>query len=165
MKGLNTVENSIKGLVDAGLLAGAATLAWRNGEVVHTAAVGRRDLAKDLPVERDTIFRIASMTKPVTTVAALALLDEGRFALDDPIEICAPELAHLRVLRDPEGPLDATDEARRSITFRDLLTHRSGLTYGELHRGPVGRAFAETLGATIDNPLTPDAWIARLATL
>jgi CubicO group peptidase (beta-lactamase class C family) len=93
------------------------------------------------------------------------LLDEGRFALDDPIAICAPELAHLRVLRDPEGSLDATDGAIRSITFRDLLTHRSGLTYGEFHRGPIGRAFAETLGAQIDNPLTPDDWIARLATL
>src|SRR4029077_8399973 len=103
--------------------------------------------------------------KPVTTVAALMLLDEGRFALDDPITICAPELAHLRVLRDPAGPLDATDGAIRSITFRDLLTHRSGLTAGEFHRGPIRRACAETLGAQIDNPLTPDEWIARLATL
>ena len=165
MKRENTIGNAIKGLVDAGELAGAAALAWRNGEVVHSAVVGRRDLANERPVERDTIFRIASMTKPVTTAAALMLLDEGRFALDDPIAICAPELAHLRVLRDPEGPLDATCEAIRSITFRDLLTHRSGLTYGEFHRGPIGRACAETLGAQIDNPLTPDDWIARLATL
>jgi CubicO group peptidase (beta-lactamase class C family) len=165
MKSENTAENALKELVDAGELAGAVALAWRNGKVVHSAAVGRRDLANDRPIERDTIFRIASMTKPVTTVAALMLLDEGRFALDDPIAICAPELAHLRVLRDPEGSLDATDGTIRSITFRDLLTHRSGLTYGEFHRGPIGRAFAETLGAQIDNPLTPDDWIARLATL
>jgi CubicO group peptidase (beta-lactamase class C family) len=93
------------------------------------------------------------------------LLDEGRFDLDEPITHCAPELARMRVLRDPNGPLDETDEALRPITFRDLLTHRSGLTYGDFHRGPIGRAHAETLGATIDNPLTPDAWIARLATL
>jgi CubicO group peptidase (beta-lactamase class C family) len=146
-------------------LAGAAALAWRRGEVVHLATVGRRDLARGLPVERDTIFRIASMTKPVTTVAALMLLDEGRFALDDPITRCAPELAHMRVLRDPEGPLEATDEAMRSITFRDLLTHRSGLTYGEFHRGPIRCACAEILGAEIDNPLSPDEWIGRLATL
>jgi CubicO group peptidase (beta-lactamase class C family) len=159
------MENAIKGFVDAGELAGAVALAWRNGEVVHSAAVGRRDLANGRAVERDTIFRIASMTKPVTTAAALMLLDEGRFALDDPIAIYAPELAHLRVLRDPEGPLDATNEAIRSITFRDLLTHRSGLTYGEFHRGPIRRACAETLGTQIDNPLTPDDWIARLATL
>jgi CubicO group peptidase (beta-lactamase class C family) len=165
MKHENTVENVIKELVDAGKIAGAVALAWRNGEVVDTVAVGHRDLATKRPVERDTIFRIASMTKPVTTVAALMLLDEGRFALDDSIAICAPELAHLRVLRDPEGPLDVTDEAIRSITFRDLLTHRSGLSVGDFHRGPIRRAYAETLGAHMDNPLTPEEWIARLATL
>lgn len=159
------VTAAIAELVDAGQLAGAAALAWRDGAVVDVAAVGRRDLTTGLPVERDTIFRVASMTKPVTTVAALTLLDEGKFALDDPITTCAPELAHLRVLRDPAGPLDATDDATRSITFRDLLTHRSGLTYGEFHRGPIRRAYAETLGATIDNPLTPDEWIGRVATL
>jgi CubicO group peptidase (beta-lactamase class C family) len=160
----NSVEAAIVKLVDGGQLAGAVALVWRDREV-DTAAVGRRHLASGLPVERDTIFRIASMTKPVTTVAALMLLDDGRFALDDPITMCAPELAHLRVLRDPEGPLDATDEAKRSITFRDLLTHRSGLTYGEFHRGPIRRACAETLGTEIDNPLTPDGWIGRVATL
>ena len=97
MKTENTVENVIKELVDAGQLAGAAALAWRNGEVVHAAAVGRRNLANELPVERDTIFRIASMTKPVTTVAALMLLDEGRFALDEPIEITAGATASMGI--------------------------------------------------------------------
>ena len=161
---MNSLQNPVRELVDAGQLAGAATLAWRNGDA-RVETFGSRNLATDAPVERNTIFRIASMTKPLTTVAALMLLDEGRFALDDPITTCAPELAHLRVLRDPEGPLDATDEARRSITFRDLLTHRSGLTYGEFHRGPIRRASAEILGATIDNPLTPGEWIGRVATL
>ena len=103
--------------------------------------VGRRDLATGLPVERDTIFRIASMTKPVTTVAALTLLDEGRFALDEPIDdLRTGARAPARAARSG-GPLDRHDEARRPITFRDLLTHRSGLTYGEFHRGPIGRAF------------------------
>jgi len=155
----------LREFVDAGELGGAAALAWRNREVVHMATVGYRDLASGLRVERDTVFRIASMSKPVTTVAALVLLDGGRFALDDPITIAAPELAHLPVLRDPEGPLDATDAAARSITFRDLLTHRSGLSYGEFHRGPIRHAYAEALGAQIDNTLTPDEWIQRLATL
>jgi CubicO group peptidase (beta-lactamase class C family) len=159
------VETAIRSLVDSGQLAGAAALAWRDGELVLLASLGRRDLGSGRRVERDTIFRIASLTKPVTSAAALMLLDEGRFALDDPIVLHAPELAHLRVLRDPEGPLDATDEAKRPITFRDLLTHRSGLTYGEFHRGPIRGACAETLGARIDNPLTPDEWIRRLATL
>src|SRR6478735_4788877 len=165
MSQLNTLEAVLRAYVDSGALAGAATLVWRDGQVVQTTSVGRRDLATNLPVERDTIFRIASMTKPVTTVAALTLYDEGRFALDEPIARVAPELARLRVLRDPNGPLDQTDPAERLITFGDLLTHRSGLTYGELHRGPIARAFAEALGATIDNPLTPDEWIARVATL
>lgn len=71
----------------------------------------------------------------------------------------------MRVLRDPEGPLDQTDAANRQITFRDLLTHRAGLTYGELHRGPIRTAFAELLGGQMDNDLSPDEWIARLATL
>ena len=161
----NPIEDALLQAVEAGELAGAATLVWRNGAVRQIATVGRRDLVSGLPVERDTIFRIASLTKPVTTVCALTLLDEGRFALDEPITELAPELARMRVLRDPDGPLDQTDEARRPITFRDLLTHRSGLTYGDFHRGPIGRAHAETLGPQIDNPLTPDAWIARLATL
>jgi CubicO group peptidase (beta-lactamase class C family) len=165
MTGKNPVEETLLQSVEAGQLAGAAALVWREGVVRHTATVGRRDLVSGLPVERDTIFRIASMSKPVTTAAAVTLLDEGRFALDEPITTCAPELAHLRVLRDATGPLDQTDEAARPITFRDLLTHRSGLTYGDLHRTPIGRAYSETLGPTIDNSLTPDEWIARLATL
>ncbi|HVQ16944.1 MAG TPA: serine hydrolase domain-containing protein [Vicinamibacterales bacterium] len=152
-------------LVGSGELAGAATMVWRAGEVVETAAIGRRNLDTGLPVQRDTIFRIASMSKPVTTVAALMLLDEGRFDLDDPIATCAPELASMLVLRNPDGRLDETDAAARPITFRDLLTHRSGLSYGDFHRGPIGRAYAETLGTQIDNQLTPDEWIARLALL
>src|SRR5262245_10390506 len=161
----NSIEAALLPAVEAGELAGAAALVWRNGAVRQIATVGRRELVSGLPVERDTIFRIASLTKPVTTAGALTLLDEGRFALDEPITKCAPELARMRALRDPDGPLDQTDEATRPITFRDLLTHRSGLTYGQLRRGPIGRAHAETLGAQIDSPLTPDEWIARLATL
>ncbi len=161
----NTLEDALSRYTAAGELAGAAALIWRNGEAVQVTAVGTRDLTTGMPVERDTIFRIASMTKPVTTVAALMLLDEGRFALDDPISSRAPELARMRVLRDPDGSLDETDAAARPITFRDLLTHRSGLTYGDFHRGPIARAHAETLGTQIDNALTPDEWIARLGTL
>src|SRR5215470_9926162 len=165
MTGKNPIEDALVPEVEAGQLAGAAALVWRNGSIRQIATVGRRDLVSGAPVERNTIFRIASLSKPVTTVGALTLFDEGCFELDEPITACAPELARMRVLRNPEGPLDQTDEAARPITFRDLLTHRSGLTYGDFHRGPIGRAHAETLGAEIDNPLTPDAWMARLATL
>ncbi|HEX7981809.1 MAG TPA: serine hydrolase domain-containing protein [Gemmatimonadaceae bacterium] len=165
MTGKNPIEEALRPSVEAGQLVGAAALVWREGAIRQIATVGRRDLTSGLPVERDTIFRIASMSKPVTTVAALTLLDDGRFALDEPITSIAPELAQLRVLRDPNGPIDQADEATRPITFRDLLTHRAGLTYGDLHRSPIGRAYTETLGPTIDNPLAPDEWIARLGTL
>jgi CubicO group peptidase (beta-lactamase class C family) len=161
----NPIEVALRAHVTAGILADAATLVWRGGHLVQTVSVGCRDLVTNLPVQRDTIFRVASLTKPVTTVAALMLFDEGRFTLDEPIARYAPELTQMRVLRHPDGPLDQTDAAARPITFRDLLTHRSGVTYGEFHRGPIAGAYAEALGGQIDNALDPDAWIARLATL
>jgi CubicO group peptidase (beta-lactamase class C family) len=151
--------------VDAGQLAGAATLLWRDGEVVQAACVGWRDVEARLPIARDTLFRIASMSKPITSAAALMLLEEGRFALDDPITRWAPEFSQTRVLAALDGPLDQTSPAERQITFEDLLTHRSGLTYGDLHAGPIARAFADALGGTIDSHVTPDDWIARLAAL
>jgi len=161
----NDLFPALNRFVEAGELAGAVALVWRDGRVAELATVGRRDLESGRPVERDTIFRIASMTKPVTTVVGLILHDEGRFDLDDAITSCAPEFDRLRVLRDPEGPLDQTEEATRPITFRDLLTHRAGLTYPEFHSGPIRRALADALGPHIDNSLSPDEWIARLATM
>src|SRR5262249_31047119 len=113
MTGKNPIEDALRPEVEAGQVAGAAALVWRNGSVRQIATVGGRDLVSGAPVERDTIFRIASLTKPVTTVGALTLLDEGRFALDEPITECAPELARMRVLRDPDDPLDRTVEATR----------------------------------------------------
>jgi len=165
MRGEESIESVLLPHVEAGELAGAAALTWRDGAIQDIATVGRRDLQTGLPVERDTIFRIASLTKPVTSLAALMLLDEGRFALDDPITDCVPEFAGIRVLRNPEGPLDEIDVAARMITFRDLLTHRAGLSYAEFHRGPIGAALAFALGKQIDNPLTPDAWVEQLAML
>src|SRR4030095_7208576 len=106
-----SIQDLLALYVELGELAGAAAVIWRDGQVIDVAAVGERDLITGLPVERDTIFRIASMSKPATTVAALTMLDEGRFDLDEPITRCAPEFARMRVLHDPEGPLDQTDSA------------------------------------------------------
>jgi len=75
------------------------------------------------------VFRIASMTKPITVAAAMALAEEGKFALSDPVTAWLPELAEVRVMADPQGPLDKTVPLRRPITFDDLMTHRSGLAY------------------------------------
>ena len=152
--------------VETGALAGAVALAWRRGELGRPVTAGWRDLERRLPMTPDTIFRIASMTKPITAVAAMALVDRGRFALSDPITRWAPELAAMRVLRSPASALDETDAARRAITFEDLLTHRAGFIYGDLHAGtPIGDAYAATLGPQIDSPYEPDEWIARLASL
>ena len=158
------IKAALQKVVDSGDLAGAATLVWREGEVL-TTCVGWREMEAHLPVERDTIFRIASMTKPITSVAALMLVEEGRIALSDPIARYAPEFSDMRVLRSPDGPLNETDSAERLITFEDLLTHRAGLTYADFHRGPIAQAYREALGGEIDSDVAPDDWIARLAKL
>jgi CubicO group peptidase (beta-lactamase class C family) len=158
------MRDSLRQIVDSGQLAGAATLVWKNG-AAQTACVGWRDIERKLPVERDTIFRIASMTKPITSVSALMVADEGRVTLNDPIARYAPEFSQMRVLRSPGGPLDETDPAERLITFEDLLTHRAGLTYGEFHRGPISQAYREALGGDIDSDVAPDDWIRRLSQL
>ncbi len=162
------IEAALQKVVDSGQLAGAATLIWRArsrfGEA-QTACVGWRDLEAGLPVERGTIFRIASMTKPITSVAALMLVEDGRIALTDPIARYAPEFSHMRVLRSPNGSLDETDPAESPITFEDLLTHRAGFTYADFHRGPIAQAYRDALGGDIDSDVAPDEWIARLAQL
>jgi CubicO group peptidase (beta-lactamase class C family) len=165
MNGEDPISTAIGAVVNAGALPGAATLIWRNGKVIQTACVGWRDMKDRLPIERDTLFRIASMTKPITSTAALMLFEEGRFALKDPIARWAPEFSEMRVLRSPTGPLDQTDPARQPITFEELLTHRSGLTYGAFHPGPLAMAYEEALGGDIDSEVAPDDWIARLAVL
>ena len=86
----SALETNFHEHVVRGELAGAVALVWRPGQPIRRIAVGRRDVDRDLPVTHDTIFRIASATKPITTVAALTLLDEGRFGLDDPITRVAP---------------------------------------------------------------------------
>jgi CubicO group peptidase (beta-lactamase class C family) len=156
---------AIQAKVDRGALAGAAMRVWRDGNVIETPCFGWRDVQARLPIQRDTLFRIASMTKPITSTAALMLFEEGRFALRDPITRWAPELSDMRVLRAPEGPLDQTVPAGRQITFEDLLTHRSGLTYGDFHSGPIRGAYQAALGGSIDSGVEPDDWIARLAQL
>lgn len=157
--------DAIDALVATGQLAGAVALAWRDGQVSTAIVSGWRDLEARAPMRRDSLFRIASLTKPITSVAALMLYDEGRFALEDPITDWAPEFAQMQVLRSPEGSLDDTEPAERAITFGDLLTHRAGFTYGAFHTGPIRQAYRQALIRDIDSDLDPDVWIAHLAAL
>jgi CubicO group peptidase (beta-lactamase class C family) len=127
---LDRVSNWMKHQVASGKLAGLITMVGRRGHIAHMEVAGKADLARGTPMARDTLFRIYSMTKPLTSVAIMMLYEEGRFQLDDPIERFIPAFKDQRVFTGySRGKMD-TVPAERGITFRDLLTHTSGLTYG-----------------------------------
>jgi CubicO group peptidase (beta-lactamase class C family) len=153
-------QASVVTAVEAGLLSGAVTLIWHRGNVVQVNEIGYRDTEADLPMQRDTIFRIASMTKPVTVAAAMSLVDEGKFELTDPVSRWLPEFSEMSVLTDPTGPLENTVPARRPITFDDLMTHRSGLAYSFSVIGPLGRAYGH-----VSLRQDQDEWLAEIAAL
>ncbi|MCV7344233.1 serine hydrolase domain-containing protein [Mycolicibacterium rhodesiae] len=153
-------RTSVVQAVDSGLLAGAVTLAWQRGNVLQVNEIGYRDVEAGLPMQRDTIFRVASMTKPVTVAAAMALVDEGKLTLTDPVTRWLPELADMQVLVDPAGPLDHTVPARRAITIDDLMTHRSGLAYVFSVAGPISRAYGQ-----VSLRQDQDHWLAEIAKL
>ena len=156
---LDANNASIREAIDAGLLAGAVTLVWQAGEVLQVNELGHRDVDAGLPMQRDTMFRIASMTKPVTVAAAMSLVDEGRLALTDPVAKWLPELAHMRVMTDLTGSLDGhssrapADHHRRS----DDPPQRPGLRV--LGARPLARAYMKTACRRQDQ----DSWLADLA--
>ena len=163
--GLAQIAPNLQGVVDAGDLSGFVTLLWRKGEVAQVNTIGMRDVAAGEPMTRDTLFRIASMTKPITSVAMLMLIEAGKARLDDPITRWAPEFSNMKVLKSPTGPLDEVYDAPRDITIDDLMTHRSGLAYGFTSVGPIAHAYEKVLGSPLTNPNTPDQWMEKLATL
>ncbi|MCV7215397.1 beta-lactamase family protein [Mycobacterium crocinum] len=153
-------RTSVVQAVDTGVLAGAVTLAWQRGNLLQVNEIGYRDVEAGLPMQRDTIFRVASMTKPVTVAAAMSLLEEGKLTLSDPVTRWLPELADLQVLVNPTGPLDQTVPARRPITIDDLMTHRSGLAYVFSVTGPISRAYGR-----VSFRQDQDHWLAEVAQL
>jgi CubicO group peptidase (beta-lactamase class C family) len=164
---LRRMTEVMRGFVERGEVAGLATLLWRHGEV-HFEALGVQDLATGVPVRHETLFRVASMTKPITAVAALILVEEAKLRLDDPIQHWLPELAGQRVLSRVDAELDDTVPIARPITLRDLLTFRLGSGFlVERQSLPIQRALAEAgLSMNIESPaLAPDAFIARFGAL
>ena len=137
---LARIRPAVQAYVDDGRLAGVMTLVARRGQVVHWDAVGLRDVEAADPLEPDDIFRIYSMTKPITSVAAMILVEQGKVALDDPVSKFVPEFAAVTVL-DAEGERVAPD---RPLTIEHLLTHTSGLTYGFFGDSPVDRLYNES---------------------
>ena len=162
---LAAVGPALQPFIDRGELAGIVTLTSHRGRVVQSEALGWSDIETRRAMRPDTLFRIASMTKPITSAAALMLVEQGRIALSDPISRWIPELAERRVLRNAAGPLEGTVPAQREITLEDLLTHRSGIAYAFFSEGPLKQAYEEALGDPAMNRLTPDEWLAALGTL
>jgi CubicO group peptidase (beta-lactamase class C family) len=152
--------------VAAGAVPGALALVARGGSV-SVDAVGSIAFGGGVPMRRDTVFRVSSLTKPIVAAAAMILVDEGRLGLDDPVDALLPELVDRRVLRRPDGPLSDTVPAVRPISVRDLLTLRMGL--GTVFDGsPIAAAAAglRSFGPPTDAPREPpDAWMRRLGEL
>src|SRR5881398_2719762 len=129
--------------VDDGRLPGWLVVIAREGEVVHVECSGHRDVEAGLPVEQDTLWRIYSMTKPITSVAAMMLWEEGHFELKDPIARFLPEFAAPRVYRGGSLAKVETEPATEPVRMWHLLTHTSGLTYGFHHAHPVDALYRD----------------------
>jgi CubicO group peptidase (beta-lactamase class C family) len=134
---LKMMDAAMQAYVDRGQLAGVMTVLVRHGKVAHWAMHGQRDLRQGKPVEEDTLFRIFSMTKPVTSLAVLMLLEEGCLQLNTPIAEYIPELKHMNVLIGQNDGVLELESLQRPITIFDLLTHTSGLGYGLDASSPV----------------------------
>jgi CubicO group peptidase (beta-lactamase class C family) len=143
---LGRIASAIQKSVDDGRLAGGVSLVARHGRIAYFQAVGMADRDARKPMRTDSIFRICSMSKPLTSVAVMILYEEGRFALSDPVSDYLPEFKHMKVL-DPPWPQDKTSppgalvDAKRPITIFELLTHTSGLTYQWSAR--LGKAYQD----------------------
>jgi CubicO group peptidase (beta-lactamase class C family) len=138
---LSRIDRYYRRYVDDGLLAGWTVVVTRRGRVAHLTHHGRRDMEADLPVTGDTLWRIYSMTKPVTSVAAMMLYEQGALELTDPIKRWIPAFADTRVYRAGPAGAAATVPVAEPIRVWHLLTHTSGLTYGFHHAHPVDEMY------------------------
>ena len=154
---LDRITELARGYTESGKLAGVLTVVARDGQVVHVSAVGQRGVEDPRPLTEDALFRIFSMTKPITAVAAMILYEEGKFQLTDPVSKFLPELAELDVLVDGERV-----PAKNVMTMQQLLTHTAGFSYGFVETDPVDKLYGEVqaLGAK-----DMDEFVERLATL
>src|SRR6266567_2255621 len=170
--GLARLHDSMAAHVAAGRLPGLVTLV-ASGDDVHIDAIGTPSFAGHAPLARDAIFRIASLTKPITAAAAMSLVEEGRLRLEEPIDELVPELADRRVLRAIDAELDDTVAASRPVTLEDLLSFRFGFGSVMAPPGsyPIQRAEAELGLQSIGGPPWPpvahdvDGWIGALGSL
>jgi CubicO group peptidase (beta-lactamase class C family) len=155
--------------VSKGKIAGAQVAVGRRGKVAYHASLGLRDRERNVPIGDDTIFRIYSMTKPLTSIALMQLFERGMFQLDDPVSRFYPSWKRHRVWVSGEGDDMVTEPAHRGITFRDLLSHTSGLTYGGLLMGmevhPIDRVYQANRIRSVGVPTTMDEFMEKLSTV
>lgn len=167
---LDRMHEVMGGYVERGEVPGLVALVSRRDEA-HVAAIGTKAVGGSDPIRRDTIFRIASLTKPITAAAAMILVEECKLRLDEPVDRWLPELADRRVLKRLEGPLDETVPAIRPISVRDLLTFTLGFGIVMAPPGthPIQKAMDELeLGQGAPQPSVPpapDEWMRRLGRL
>lgn len=142
-KRLHRIDRHFEHYVADGRLPGWLVLVARHGKIAHLSTHGMRDVQANLPVETDTLFRIYSMTKPVTSVAAMMLYEQGLFELTDPVSRFIPEFAEQRVYVNGPAQQPQTRPATEPIRIWHLLTHTAGLTYGFHHLHPVDRMYRD----------------------
>ncbi|WP_421796270.1 serine hydrolase domain-containing protein [Haliscomenobacter sp.] len=151
-----------KKLLDNHKLGGLNCLLWKDGQIVYQESSGYKNLETREPMGTDTLFRIASMTKPITAVLALILREEQKLDWYDPITKWFPQFRRMKVLKNPQGE---TVDATRLITVLDLLTHRAGFTYSDFQQGQLKEDYLQALGGDIDSELSHEQWIDGLAAL
>ncbi|MEU0780492.1 serine hydrolase domain-containing protein [Streptomyces sp. NPDC006173] len=161
---MNSLRDLLQGQVDDGTMPGAVALVAR-GDRVDVEAVGSLDVEGSAPMARDSIFRIASIGKPVVAAAVMMLVDDGTIGLDDPVDAWLPELAKPTVVRTPASPVDDVVRARRPITVADLLSSRAGWGFPSDFTLPQVRALftVQPDGRRPDALPSPDVWLADLA--
>jgi CubicO group peptidase (beta-lactamase class C family) len=149
--------------IDAGRFPGTQLLVYRRGKIVHNAALGFADVERKTPVKDDTIYRIYSMTKPITSVAFMMLVEEGRVALDEPVHKYIPEWKNLGVFQAGVTPAFLTKPPSRPMLIVDLLRHTSGLTYAFQNRTNVDAAYRESKIGDVEKAGTMQSMIDDLA--
>lgn len=127
---LARIPERMKSFVDKGRAAGMVTLLAHRGKVVQLSAIGVQDLETHKPMKEDTIFQIASMTKPITCIGVMILAEDGLLAITDPVEKFLPGFAKLQIREKAEGEIEEIRKPKRKITIRDLMTHTSGMSSG-----------------------------------
>ena len=149
--------------IEAGRFPGAQLVVYRRGKLVHFSSQGSADLERQVPVKDDTIFRIYSMTKPITSIAFMMLVEEGRVALDEPVHKYIPEWKNLGVFQAGVWPAFLTRAPSQPMRIVDLMRHTSGLTYGFQQRSNVDAAYRELKLGEVEKAGTLQSMIADLA--